>query len=282
MNLLKYSLIGIACNLAVTPDYAMDVLSTTQPLEHVNHSRIATAKKACARETAWAKPVRYALAGTTAAIAVYSLYKMFKPTALTLSPELIAQRNNMTTEEWKGLKLMAQKRPLWTVHGMTDLADLVLTNVTYYLAIGALINNVPRAFASLPTAGTLTWFVQERTEYQRNMSDLKRYITYPIFFQQEIQDVENPAQLIVLDIEKIVAYLQNFAQKIETENMPAYLIGTCNRYQTNLENLANTIIDHINANRNAAPQKLQELGEILHLLDTEVTSAQDFVSANYR
>ena len=277
MNLLKYSLIGIACNLAVTPGYAMDVLSTTQPpLEHVNHSRIATAKKDCARETAWAKPVRYALAGTAAAVLVYNLYKTFVPTPVTVTfnAELISQIKSMSPQERIDAKdLLAQRNYIWTMPGITNWIDSVVTSGTYYVALGALVSNAHKAISYLPTADTLSWFITARTEYNRNMTDLLRYSKLPALFQHEIQEV---VQLLMLDIEKILGYLQIFAQTMKADQKPDYVITRCNRYLENLEQLTNKLIDTANT------MSTSELMPATQLLQAEVNSAQDFVSANYR
>ena len=141
-------------------------------------------------------------------------------------------------------------------------------------AYGAVSPFIP----TIPTTGNLHWYINARTDYERNVNDLGRYMKNYATLQHEIHDV---MQLIVFDIEKIVAYLQHFSTTITAENYhPQYAQlaqATCQRYIKNITHMTNDVVEAFNAE-----EQLQLIAEKLMFMVSEVNSAKLFVNAYYR
>lgn len=200
--------------------------------------------------------------------------------AKSLTEKLQAQDIN---QEWVNKKLSDASTALFNTASSTasSIAGTTSSILTYGIgataattlgsyAYGAVSPFMPR----IPTAGNLQWFITNRTDYERNVMDIQRYFRNYAVNYNEICDV---MQLMVYDLEKIVAYLQHFNENISSQ---AYIkahvklvCATCQRYTNNIIQLTHDVVDALNAQEDVAMA-----AEKLGLMLGEVNSAKIFVN----
>lgn len=300
MKLLKLVTLTLALNSIVPSTHCMEqalaALKAPITIEHINAQRVQAAYEAYAYEAQWAPTVRYAALGAVTAIAAYGIYTWFKKP--TLSPEAASYINGLSKEErnkfftdavntMASLKKAAEtkntKQPWseWASENGTSILSwatftsglAALQNVNAY-AQAALAQHIP----TIPTTGNLQWYINARTDYERNVSDIQRYMKYYAVYKTEIHDV---MQLIVLDVEKIVGYLNHLNTTLIEIDIPKTVANhhaiTCQRYINNITAMTNDMVDAFNTD-----EQLPVIIEKLVMMLSEVNSAKLFVNAYYR
>ena len=271
------------------------------PLEYINHDHVQTAKNDLIHEAQWANPVRYAIAGVALAALTYGAYKWLKPEPTitadayktfrdlsNLDQSRLVSRASAIFDAWhKKTQLIMQnaadehnqlpfytKIGSWAKDNAYWLGSIALSQIALGATIEAASNGLTALNYYIPTTGTLHWFITSRTEYDRNIKDLTRYLEFPELFQDEITDV---VHLMTTDLEKIVGYLNYFEGVLKQQVKAAPVVQRCISYYKNIELLTNNLADAIN---HAAP--MQDILVKISLVAAEVQSARSFVGANYR
>lgn len=286
--------------------------TATAAIEHVNTQRVQAAYDAYTYESSWAPTVRYVAFGTLTAAVAYGLYTWLRRPVLNADAQKTIE--NLSAEECKNLVqaaalILQQERDRLTQNAInaskeaenlpflqrtltsaSNIASAVgsaaSSTLTYGFGVAGATTLSSYAYGAvspylptIPTAGSLTWYITARTDYDRNVMDIQRYLKHSRVFQNEVNDV---MQLIVFDTEKIVAYLKHFDTYLANQTyvkigMIDYVRKTNERYTHNIIALTNELVDALNEQEDVA-----SIVEKLVLVLSEVNSAKMFVNAYYR
>jgi hypothetical protein len=282
MKTIKLLTLAIALSGSIAPAQSMQAeFNTTKTIESINEDRVQEAYEAYKHEAQWAPAVRYAAFGTLSAVAVYGLYSWLKKTpcpacSLARTQEeqnafiALLQASKNKTNEWGDTFVSAGSSIVsWAAFSYGLTATQSLGSYAY----GAVSPFIP----TIPTTGNLTWYISARTDYNRNINDMQRRMKQYALFQDEIREITD---LLVIDIEKIVAYLQHFNEHLATQihlTRQALAQTTCQRYSNTIKYFTDELVTSIN---NEDPTSV--IIEKLDFLMSEIKSTIVFVSAYHQ
>lgn len=280
MKFIKIVTLTLALNGIALPLQSMQGELTTAIIQPINEQRVQHAREAYERETQWAPFFHYATVGTKMAavgIGLYYTISTFRDAhryddmkALIEASKLHVQKNSEALTE-------LYKNMVWynTVLNVTKTSlALAIPQILVQYATGSLNTSLDYCTRNvLPLKANLSNYISARTDLERNLSDLQRYLKNHTLFQDEINGV---IQAVVFDVEKIVGYLQHFKSNGLSASASRQH-EVCQRYINNITLITNNLVLETNADK-PLPIIIENFG----LLVSEIQSAKVFVDARYR
>lgn len=280
MKFIKIVTLTLALNGIALPLQSMQGELAATHIQSIDNQRVEQARKAYEAETQWAPIFHYATVGTKMAAVGIGLY-------YTISTFRDAHRYDDMKALIEASKLHVQKNSealtafyndmAWydTVFNVTKTSlALAIPQILVQYATGSLNKSLDYCTRNvLPLKANLSHYIAARTDFERNLSDLQRYLKNYTLFENEINGV---IQAVVFDVEKIVGYLQHF----KTNGVPALASRqheVCQRYINNITLITNNLVLETNADK-PLPIIIENFG----LLVSEIQSAKVFVDARYR